>query len=102
MKLSNTLGDIGMNGRGVVAAVGALVLTAPMMATGVHAQALAAAALREQAATAAPAASDYKIGPQDTLEIDVFQLNDLNRTVQVDSSGQILLPLLGQEPAAGK
>jgi polysaccharide export outer membrane protein len=87
-----------MNGRIVTAAVGALMLTA----TGAQAQALAAAALREQAATAAPVAGDYRIGPQDTLEIDVFQLNDLNRTVQVDSSGQILLPLLGQVPAAGK
>ncbi|HEY4032068.1 MAG TPA: polysaccharide biosynthesis/export family protein [Caulobacteraceae bacterium] len=91
-----------MNGRVVTAAVGALMLTTPVIATGAHAQALAAAALREQAATAAPATGDYKIGPQDTLEIDVFQLNDLNRTVQVDSSGRILLPLLGQMPAAGK
>jgi polysaccharide export outer membrane protein len=92
-----------MNGRVVTAAVGALILAAPLAATGAQAQALAAAALREQAATAAPAAaSDYRIGPQDTLEIDVFQLNDLNRTVQVDSGGQILLPLLGQVPAAGK
>lgn len=87
-----------MNGRVLTAAVGALMLTA----TGAQAQALAAAALREQVATASPVAGDYRIGPQDTLEIDVFQLNDLNRTVQVDSSGQILLPLLGQLPAAGK
>jgi len=86
-----------MNGRVVTAAVGALLLTA----TGAQAQALAAAALREQA-PATPPSGDYRIGPQDTLEIDVFQLNDLNRTVQVDSSGQILLPLLGQVPAAGK
>ena len=91
-----------MNGRVVVAAVGALMVTAPMMAPcGAQAQALAAAALQSQAPAAAPA-EDYRIGPQDTLEIDVFQLNDLNRTVQVDSSGQILLPLLGQVPAAGK
>jgi polysaccharide export outer membrane protein len=86
-----------MNGRVVTAAVGVLLLTA----TGAQAQALAAAALRDQAPAAAPS-GDYRIGTQDTLEIDVFQLNDLNRTVQVDSSGQILLPLLGQVPAAGK
>src|SRR5258708_1825648 len=86
-----------MNGRVVTTAVGALMLTA----TSAQAQGLAAAALREQAAVAAPA-GDYRIGPQDTLEIDVFQLSDLNRTVQVDSGGQILLPLLGQVPAAGK
>jgi polysaccharide export outer membrane protein len=82
-------------------AVAALVLGAA--GTAAQAQALAAAALRDQAVALAPApAGDYRIGPQDTLEIDVFQLNDLNRTVQVDSSGQILLPLLGQVPAAGK
>jgi polysaccharide export outer membrane protein len=86
-----------MNGRVATAAVGVLLLTA----TGAQAQALAAAALREQAPVSAPT-GDYRIGPQDTLEIDVFQLNDLNRTVQVDSSGRILLPLLGQLPAAGK
>jgi len=90
-----------MNGRVATAAVGALVLTASVMSTGARAQALAAAALNSQGPAAAPA-EDYRIGPQDTLEIDVFQLNDLNRTVQVDSSGQILLPLLGQVPAAGK
>ena len=86
-----------MNGRVLTAAVAALGL----VATGAQAQALAAAALREQTAVSAPT-GDYRIGPQDTLEIDVFQLNDLNRTVQVDSSGQILLPLLGQVPAAGR
>ncbi len=66
------------------------------------AQALAAAALREQAASTGPVVEDYRIGPQDTLEINVFQLNDLNRTVQVDSGGRILLPLLGQVPASGR
>jgi polysaccharide export outer membrane protein len=88
-----------MNGRIVATTVAALAIAAG--ATGVKAQALAAAALRSQAVVAAPA-DDYRIGPEDTLEIDVFQLNDLNRTVQVDASGRILLPLLGQVPAAGK
>lgn len=86
-----------MNGRLATATAGVLLVTAP----GAQAQALAVAALKEQAPAAAPT-GDYRIGPQDTLEVDVFQLNDLDRTVQVDSSGQILLPLLGQVPAAGK
>jgi polysaccharide export outer membrane protein len=73
------------------------------IAPAARAQALAAAALKEQtAAAASPVTGDYKIGPQDTLEVDVFQLSDLNRTVLVDSSGAILLPLIGQVPAAGK
>ncbi len=36
------------------------------------------------------------------MEINVFQLNDLNRTVLVDAGGRILLPLLGQVQASGK
>jgi polysaccharide export outer membrane protein len=63
---------------------------------------LAEAALRDQAVAAGPTIDDYRIGPQDTLEINVFQLNDLSRTVQVDSGGRILLPLLGQVQASGK
>lgn len=64
------------------------------------AQTLAAAALRDQG-PAVSSVDDYRIGPQDTLEINVFQLNDLNRVVQVDSSGRILLPLLGAVQASG-
>ena len=65
------------------------------------AQALAAAALRDQS-PAVQGTGDYRIGPQDTLEVDVFQLSDLNRTVQVDATGHILMPLIGQMEAAGK
>jgi polysaccharide biosynthesis/export protein len=88
-----------MNGRIVATAVAALILSGA--GAGAKAQALAAAALREQPVVAG-ASGDYKIGPEDTLEIDVFQLSDLNRTAQVDSSGRILLPLIGQVQAAGK
>jgi polysaccharide export outer membrane protein len=59
-----------------------------------------AAALKTTAAPAAPA--DYRIGAQDTLDINVFQVPDLSRTVQVDSGGKILLPLIGQLTAAGR
>jgi polysaccharide biosynthesis/export protein len=45
---------------------------------------------------------DYVIGPDDVISVDVFQIPDLSRTVQVDSEGQILLPLLGTIPAAGR
>ena|SRR3569623_251962 len=88
-----------MKGRIVATAVAALVVSG--FAAGAQAQALAAAALKQQAPVS-PVAGDYKIGPEDTIEIDVFQLSDLNRTAQVDSSGRILLPLIGQVQAAGK
>jgi polysaccharide export outer membrane protein len=49
-----------------------------------------------------PGATEYRIGPQDTLEISVNQLPELTRTVQVDLGGKILLPLIGQVQAIGR
>ena len=45
--------------------------------------------------------SEYRVGAQDLLEISVFQVNDLNRTVRVNSNGQISLPLIGVVQAGG-
>lgn len=47
-------------------------------------------------------ASEYRVGAQDLLEISVFQVNELNRTVRVNSNGQISLPLVGMVVAGGK
>ncbi len=44
----------------------------------------------------------YKIGPQDVLDISVFQVPELSTSVQVAETGTINLPLLGEIPAAGK
>jgi polysaccharide export outer membrane protein len=44
---------------------------------------------------------DYVIGPDDVIAVNVFQIPDLSSTVQVDSEGNVLLPLLGTVPAAG-
>ena len=38
---------------------------------------------------------DYKIGPEDLLEITVFEDAQLNKAVRVSSQGNISLPLLG-------
>jgi len=46
--------------------------------------------------------SDYIIGPQDTLDVNVFQVTDLSKEVKVETSGTILLPLIGQVKAAGR
>jgi polysaccharide export outer membrane protein len=45
--------------------------------------------------------SDYRVGPQDLIEISVFQVPDLSRTVRVNSGGQISLPLIGVIQAGG-
>lgn len=42
------------------------------------------------------------IGPLDTLNVDVFNVPDLSRDVQVDSGGKITLPLVGTIDARGK
>lgn len=39
--------------------------------------------------------ADYRVGPKDLLEINVFGLNELSKTVRVSEGGNILLPLLG-------
>lgn len=44
---------------------------------------------------------DYVIGPEDLLEIDVFQAEELKRKVRVSSQGYIGLPLIGQIKAKG-
>ena len=50
----------------------------------------------------AGASGDYKIGALDVLDVSVFQVPDLTKTVQVSSSGTVMLPLIGQVMAAGK
>lgn len=48
-----------------------------------------------------PSTEDYRIGSQDLLELQVFGVADLNRTVRVNSRGFISLPLIGMVQAAG-
>ncbi|HKR87501.1 MAG TPA: polysaccharide biosynthesis/export family protein [Phenylobacterium sp.] len=50
----------------------------------------------------AQSAGDYRIGPQDMLDINVSQVEELSKPVQVDTGGNILLPLVGQMKAAGR
>jgi polysaccharide biosynthesis/export protein len=46
--------------------------------------------------------ADYKISSLDILQVAVFQVPDLNRTVRVDEAGFVSLPLVGQVPVRGK
>ena len=45
--------------------------------------------------------ADYKIGAKDLLEISVFGLDDMNKTVRVSEDGKITLPLLGEVEVEG-
>jgi polysaccharide export outer membrane protein len=47
-------------------------------------------------------AGAYRIGSADMLEITVFKVPELSKTVQVSETGTINLPLVGEVQAAGK
>jgi len=51
--------------------------------------------------TASYASGDYKIGPEDVLEIIVWRNQDLSKTVTVRPDGKISLPLIGDVYAVG-
>ena len=46
--------------------------------------------------------TDYRISPQDILQIAVFQIKDLDSAVQVGEDGNIALPLVGKIQVRGK
>jgi polysaccharide biosynthesis/export protein len=49
----------------------------------------------------AVSAGEYRIGPEDVLNINIFEAQELNREVRVSAGGEISLPLLGSVRAAG-
>jgi polysaccharide biosynthesis/export protein len=46
--------------------------------------------------------ADYRISPQDILQVAVFQIKDLDSAVQVGEDGNITLPLVGKIQLRGK
>jgi polysaccharide biosynthesis/export protein len=44
---------------------------------------------------------DYRVGPNDLIDIEVLDLENLKRTVRVNAAGAISLPLIGQVVVAG-
>ena len=45
--------------------------------------------------------ADYRIGPKDLLDISVFGLGELTKTVRVSEDGRISLPLVGEVEVEG-
>ena len=45
--------------------------------------------------------ADYRIGPKDLLDISVFGLDELTKTVRVSEDGKISLPLIGEIEVEG-
>lgn len=84
--------------------------TLALFAVGSFAQGPAANSQSAPPATASNAApvqsksnteAEFKIGPQDTLRIDVWKEAELTRTIPVRPDGKISLPLLNDVQAAG-
>jgi polysaccharide export outer membrane protein len=46
-------------------------------------------------------ADDYRLGPEDVIEVRVFELDQLNRTVRVSGDGKVELPLVGSIEVSG-
>ena len=53
------------------------------------------------AAAAVSLGKDYKVGPNDLIDIEVLDLENLKRTVRVNAAGAISLPLIGRVVVAG-
>ena len=62
----------------------------------------AAEAAAKLTSAATPGSNAYKIGPLDVLDVAVFKVPDLSKTVQVGEDGTITYPLIGQVRAAGR
>lgn len=45
---------------------------------------------------------EYRLNPEDVIEVSVFQVPDLSRTVEVNARGEISMPLIGAVEAGGK
>jgi polysaccharide export outer membrane protein len=62
----------------------------------------AAQAADALASIARPGHNAYRIGPQDVLDISVFQAPELSKTLEVADNGTIDFPLIGETPVSGK
>jgi polysaccharide export outer membrane protein len=63
----------------------------------------AAYSLMPASVSSGTATADYRIGALDTLDVTVFQEPDLSaKAIEVDTSGNIALPLIGSVEAKGK
>ena len=76
--------------------------TSPPLAQARSSPTTTALASSRDSADVSGGATDYRITPQDILQVAVFQVPDLTRTVQVDGSGFVTLPLVGNVQVQGK
>ena len=53
------------------------------------------------ALSALPAAAEYRIGPGDTIEVTALSIPTFKQEATVSTDGTVMVPLLGDVPAAG-
>jgi len=100
-------GETGMKTLNLFAVLMVASLALPLTASAAMAdnEAAVPAALPSAAAPVddplASVVDDYRIGPSDLLEISVFQVPELSRTVRVNARGGLTLPLIGEIQAGG-
>jgi polysaccharide biosynthesis/export protein len=61
-----------------------------------------ASEIRAATAAGTPGSEGYRVGPLDVLDITVFKLTDLSKTVQVSESGRFGFPLIGEVQGSGR
>jgi len=78
-----------------------IVITATGLMTGAYAQQKSGAAALP-VVQAAYGDSEFRLGPDDVIEVSVDQEKELCATVPVRPDGKISIPLIGEMPASGK
>lgn len=79
----------------------AVIAGAPVTAQDAEAPPAAAAPGVTEREPEEPASKDHPLGPEDLLDISVFEIPELTRTVRVSENGTIALPLLGEMRVRG-
>jgi polysaccharide export outer membrane protein len=97
-----TLADSAAPGAPAAAPAGAAPVANPAAEPGKVAAPVTPAATPVAAPGSPAASSGYKIGANDVLEVAVFKVPELSKSVQVTDAGTVNLPLVGEIVAAGR
>jgi polysaccharide export outer membrane protein len=81
--------------------VGIVVIAIGLM-TGAYAQQQSGGAASLPIVQVAYGDSEFRLGPDDVIEVSVYQEKELSATVPVRPDGKISIPLIGEMPASGK
>ena len=99
---ARSLGPASSSGWEVTAPLPSAVSPSPKSPTSASARTTPAdAPASQEAPTPGSVPVDYKIGPNDLLDIEVFGVSELKRQVRVNTTGHVSMPLIGLVPLAG-